>query len=366
SLRTSPPRSGGRGVSRPVAHLGLRVHVDDALRRPRRQAERDARRGGRGPALRPRPLHRLPAAGAPRPGAGEPRLIDWRLHGTQAALPAAFNWNDDLAGFEADPARMLESQAPVLRLVSNQRLTPAALRAAPHRAAALGLTPEPRLHARLFEALFRPSPAFAARLRARRLPEGRRIGIHFRAGDQMPQRWADPPRHALGEIDEFLDCAATLEAALGWEATFLLFADTDRVLEAPRVAALRAQGKLVWPAQSDNLIHLDRPLSGHALGPGPAGHVGGLVDPGLRRGRAGALPERLRRHGAGDRAAAARGAWRGLRLGRREHRLSACAPRRGDPAGGREHGFERARARSAGLLGRLRAGSWRCSCLGLR
>ena len=39
--------------------------------------------------------------------------------------------------------------------------------------------------------LFEPSPALVARLKKRQLPQGRRIGIHFRAGDQMPQHWKE-------------------------------------------------------------------------------------------------------------------------------------------------------------------------------
>ena len=87
---------------------------------------------------------------------------------------------------------------------------------------------------------------------------GRLIGIHFRAGDQMPKNWRDPPRHALSEVEEFLACAETMEKTLGWSAHFLLFADTDKVLENPRVQELQQSGKLTWPAQDDGIIHLDR------------------------------------------------------------------------------------------------------------
>lgn len=173
-------------------------------------------------------------------------------------MPAGFNWNDNLAGFERDPRRVLDNQASVLRLVSNQRLTSAALRAAPQQAEALGLAPQPKLHAKLFRLLFEPSPALLQRLAKRVLPQGRLIGIHFRAGDQMPRHWRDPPRHALAELDEFLDCAEVLEASLGWQARLLLFADTDRVAELPRVQQLQESGKLLRPAEADSLVHLDR------------------------------------------------------------------------------------------------------------
>lgn len=56
----------------------------------------------------------------------EPNRWDWQLHGTIAALPAGINLNDKLATFEADPRWLLDNQASVLRLVSNQRLTSAA------------------------------------------------------------------------------------------------------------------------------------------------------------------------------------------------------------------------------------------------
>jgi len=74
----------------------------------------------------------------------------------------------------------------------------------------------------------------------------------------MPAHWKDPPRHGLGELDEFLDCAESLEASFGWKAHIVLFADTDKVLEVPRVQSLRESGKLIWPAQTDSLVHLDR------------------------------------------------------------------------------------------------------------
>ncbi|CAE8650256.1 unnamed protein product [Polarella glacialis] len=190
-----------------------------------------------------------------RPREGGP---DWRLFGTHAVLSAGANFNDNLAAFEEDPSWLLDSQSEVLRLVSNQRLTAAALAASPRQAEALGLSSQPKLHAHLFQTLFEPSPALLRRLAARRLPEGRRIGVHFRAGDQMPNQWKDPPRHSLRELDEFLDCANSLEKSLGWDATILLFADTDKVLELPRVQELMASGKLVWPAVGDSIVHLDR------------------------------------------------------------------------------------------------------------
>jgi len=188
----------------------------------------------------------------------EPHRLDWRLHGTLATMPASLSLNDDLRGFEADPHRVMDSQAGVLRFVSNQRLTAAALRAAPRQARALGLSPRPKLHALLFRELFRPSAALAQRLAARQLPEGPLIGIHFRAGDQMPERWKDPPRHGLDELDEFLDCAEKVQRSMSDDTRIILFSDTERALELPRVQELQKQGKLLWPSQTDSLVHLDR------------------------------------------------------------------------------------------------------------
>ena len=37
------------------------------------------------------------------------------------------------------------------------------------------------------------------------------ISIHFRAGNESSSRWRDPPRHALSELDTFLECAQKLE-----------------------------------------------------------------------------------------------------------------------------------------------------------
>ncbi|CAE7340862.1 unnamed protein product [Symbiodinium pilosum] len=187
-----------------------------------------------------------------------PAGLDWRMFGSHAALSAGFNLNDNLAAFEGDPQTVLESQERVIRLTSNQRLTAVALQAAEQRAASRGLSLQPELHSHLFQMLFEPSPALLARLNARNLPVGRRIGIHFRAGDQMPQNWKDPPRHPLSQLDEFLDCAESLEKEHGWEATFILFADTDKVLTIPRVQELMSSGKLAWPSESDGLVHLDR------------------------------------------------------------------------------------------------------------
>ncbi|CAE7945142.1 unnamed protein product [Symbiodinium necroappetens] len=187
-----------------------------------------------------------------------PGGLDWRMFGSHAALPAGFNLNDNLAAFEQNPRSVLESQEKVIRLVSNQRLTAAALHASGQRAESLGLSRQPALHSYLFQMLFAPSPALQARLNARDLPAGRRIGLHFRAGDQMPQNWKDPPRHPLSELDEFLDCAESLEKDYDWDATFILFADTDKVLTIPRVQELMSAGKLVWPSEPDGLVHLDR------------------------------------------------------------------------------------------------------------
>lgn len=187
-----------------------------------------------------------------------PKALDWRLFGTAAALPAALSYNDNLAAFEARPRDLLDHQAEVLKLTSNQRLSSAALRAAPQQAEAIGFAGRPRLHAEMFSLLFEPSAALRQRLASRELPDGHIIGIHFRAGDQMPEHWTDPPRHALGELDEFLDCALMLEASLGWDATLLLFADTDKMLEHDRVRGLIEAGKLRWPASKDSLVHLDR------------------------------------------------------------------------------------------------------------
>lgn len=187
-----------------------------------------------------------------------PGGLDWRMFGSHAALPAGFNLNDNLAAFEQNPRSVLESQEKVIRLVSNQRLTAAALHASGQRAESLGLSRQPALHSYLFQMLFAPSPALQARLNARDLPAGRRIGLHFRAGDQMPQNWKDPPRHPLSELDEFLDCAESLEKDYDWDSTFILFADTDKVLTIPRVQELMSAGKLVWPSEPDGLVHLDR------------------------------------------------------------------------------------------------------------
>ena len=58
------------------------------------------------------------------------------------------------------------------------------------------------------------------------------LAIHFRAGDKSPDRWVDPPRHGLGEFGAVLDCAASVEAQLGWKAhevAWYIAADTAAV-----------------------------------------------------------------------------------------------------------------------------------------
>lgn len=133
------------------------------------------------------------------------------------------------------------------------------------------------MHADLLELLFEPTPLVAGRFA--RVHEaahnGRKhlIAIHFRAGNRSPERWSDPPRHQLSDLDLFLNCAATVEGHLGWrddEVAWYVATDTAQVAEAPRFAELRARGKLTFlPAGHSDaaIIHLDRsPLVYAAVG----------------------------------------------------------------------------------------------------
>merc|ERR1711959_28550 len=101
------------------------------------------------------------------------------------------------------------------------------------------------------ELLFEPSPLLA--MRHARVHEaargGRRhlLAIHFRAGNQSPNRWSDPPRHQLSDLDAFLRCAQRVEQHLGWrsdDVAWYLATDTTAVADAPVLAELRAKGKL--------------------------------------------------------------------------------------------------------------------------
>lgn len=230
----------------------------------------------------PRPVHlhlllgprRLPRAC----GLGGEFLLDWRMHSSVGAIGRKANYNDRYNDIVADlPWLLVEEAEPVVVLHSNQRTTIETLRS-PEARAMLGprmvddLMSLPFLHAELLEMLFEPSALVAKRhealASAARGNRKRLIAIHFRAGDRSPERWRDPPRHPLSELDRFLDCALLVEQRLSWsdaDVAWYLAADTGVVADSARVAELHRHGKIALPPagrEDVSIIHLDRsPMS---------------------------------------------------------------------------------------------------------
>ncbi|CAK0890125.1 unnamed protein product, partial [Prorocentrum cordatum] len=227
-------------------------------------------------APRPVPLELL-LAPRRRPGAcgGEgDLLLDWRMHGAVAAAGRRVNYNDRYNDMVADIPWLLSGESEnVVVLHSNQRISAPLLRS-PEARAALGagaaaeLLATPWLHADLMEVLFEPSPLLAARYAkvssAARNGRRRLLAIHFRAGNRSPERWSDPPRHALADLEAFLLCAAEVEKHLGWqpdEVAWYVASDTAEVEALPLFAQLRAQGKIAFLPAGHNdaaIVHLDR------------------------------------------------------------------------------------------------------------
>jgi len=227
------------------------------------------------------------ACGAP-PGSGgtggnSEVLLDWRMHGAIAGVGRWANYNDRYTDLIADiPWIVVEEDSPAMVLHSNQRVTMPVLHSAEARTGftapvADGLLALPFLHAELLELLLEPTPLLANRhaaLRKATLAGHRHlVAVHFRAGDRSPERWSDPPRHSLSELDVFLDCAREAERRLSipdGDAVWHLAADTLEVASSTRVQQLSASGKLTFlpPDRSDaGVMHIDRsPLALAAMG----------------------------------------------------------------------------------------------------
>eukprot|EP00928_Gymnodinium_smaydae_P053892 TRINITY_DN37785_c0_g1_i2.p1 TRINITY_DN37785_c0_g1~~TRINITY_DN37785_c0_g1_i2.p1 ORF type:complete len:870 (-),score=123.91 TRINITY_DN37785_c0_g1_i2:26-2635(-) len=228
---------------------------------------------------RPVPLHlllgprRCRSAHAGACADGAEFLLDWRMHGAISAVGRQVNYNDRFNDVVEDlPWLLSEEPEPVVVLHSNQRVTAAVLQSTVARnrlgTLAAKLLATPFLHAELFDLLFEPTPLLAQRhaeVKASALAGRQRLlAVHFRAGDRSPQRWKDPPRHSLGDLEAFLACAASVERQLGWrdeEVAWYLAADTAQVSQSSTLEALRARGKLAFlPAGHGDasIIHLDR------------------------------------------------------------------------------------------------------------
>lgn len=199
-------------------------------------------------------------------------LLDWRTHGAVALTGRRTNYNDRYNDLVAElPWILGQEEEQVVVMHSNQRVTAAVLQS-PEAQALMGPTAKqllgrPYLHAAMLELLFEPSELLAQRhqevLEAALLGRRKLIAVHFRAGDQSPQRWSDPRRHGLGDLDAFLACAQGLEQRHRWkdsDVAWYLAADTAEVGSSSVVNELIKRGKLAFlPGDQDAaIIHLDR------------------------------------------------------------------------------------------------------------
>lgn len=117
--------------------------------------------------------------------------------------------------------------------------------------------------------LFKPSPAIMRVLRDNS-PRKSFVAMHFRAGNET-QNFVDPPRHALGLIDEFMRCAAKvrrdLSALVDPATPVYLSADTAKIWSHPSVARAVETGFLqpLLKDREGEVIHVDRTSAGHSF-----------------------------------------------------------------------------------------------------
>jgi hypothetical protein len=197
------------------------------------------------------------------------------------AAPAQLFYLDDRSTFQKDIEWLAADSAPAILVSANHRevtsLTthPALL----ERAQALGLRDMPYLFSQVFSLLFEPSALLYARLVRAYEPlfgelairgeevevapaplRKKFIGLHFRAGNHSMDRWWDPPRHHIRDVELFFACATQVERELGLpsDTVWFLSTDTPDVYELDVVIKLREQGKLVRLDDADTIVHVDR------------------------------------------------------------------------------------------------------------
>ncbi|CAE6966910.1 unnamed protein product [Symbiodinium sp. CCMP2592] len=228
-------------------------------------------------SARPVPLHQLlqprrRAASCGKALQDAEFLLDWRLHGAISAVGRRTNYNDRYNDLVDDlPWILTQEPEKVVVMHTNQRVSPAVLQSKEAQSLmgplAAQLLKTPYLHAALLELLFEPSQLLAARhaevLEAAKLGRKRLIAVHFRAGDKSPNRWSDPPRHGLSDLEGFLGCAQGLERHQRWkddDVAWYLAADTAEAGSSPLIAELIKRNKLAFlPGQGDaSIVHLDR------------------------------------------------------------------------------------------------------------
>ena len=84
----------------------------------------------------------------------------------------------------------------------------------------------------IFEFLFQPTDRLreaSRRLLHASIPTLRPIiGIHFRSGSELGQKWTDPVRHRAADLEMFLNCAKLIESEAQLEnAVWLISSDVD-------------------------------------------------------------------------------------------------------------------------------------------
>ena len=83
---------------------------------------------------------------------------------------------------------------------------------------------------RAWNILFKPTPVILKHFESTAIPSQPYIALHFRAGNETAHSWVDPPRHGLGQIDGFLDCAEQVRARLRGQTGARLIADATPLI----------------------------------------------------------------------------------------------------------------------------------------
>lgn len=210
----------------------------------------------------PVPLHLL---FSPRSKDDNEFFLDWRMHGA-VGTGRRINYVDRYNDLVADlPWLLTGDTEPVLVLQSNQRLTMEILRSTEARALmgtlAEDLAGIPFLHAELLELLFEPTTLLAERFADHwRVATGGRhhvVAIHLRTGNGSPEKWHDPPRHKLSDLNLCIECAALVEQRVGWNGADVAWYVASDTADVVKVAT--GEKLTFLPPDADAaIVHLDR------------------------------------------------------------------------------------------------------------
>ena len=183
-------------------------------------------------------------------------LFDSEYYDTAGVPAPSINLMHPNATLEEMPPllRAIMAATGDVRVLSNHRFTRWIAEGASVAYSSIGLETIAFLASELWWELFRARPLVRERLMD---PLKSYIGIHFRAGNESA--WADPPRHGIDAISDFITCARLVEDRLGQgPMKWLLLADTVRILENAEVLELIHKGKVVTPLQQSSPSHIDR------------------------------------------------------------------------------------------------------------